>query len=193
MSLEAEPLDYGRTAPSMESERGLKAQRLDAVIGLGANLGARRSALEGAVQRIVKLGEVVAVSSLYETAPVGGPQQPAYLNAALRLHYGGSPRELLGALLEIERDAGRERRERWGPRILDLDILWLEGVLCSEPGLSVPHPSLRERAYALCPLLDVAPDASDPSDAVLYRQVLADLGRAGVTELQRLWVSVSGP
>ena len=177
----------------MESERGLKAQPLDAVIGLGANLGGRRAALEGAVRRFTKLGEVVAVSSLYETAPVGGPPQPAYLNAALRLHYGGSPRELLAASLEIERDAGRERRERWGPRLLDLDILWLDGVVCSEPGLSVPHPRLRERAFALCPLLDVAPDARDPSDGALYRRVLADLGRTGVVELERGWVSYEDP
>lgn len=180
----------------MESERGLKAQRLDAVIGLGANLGERRATLEGAVRSIAKLGEVVAVSALYETAPVGGPQQPAYLNAALRLRYGGSARELLEALLEVERATGRVRRERWGPRILDLDILWLEGVACSEPGLSVPHPRLRERAFALCPLLDVAPDARDPSDGELYRRVLADLGRTGlapgVVELERGWVSVRG-
>lgn len=171
----------------MESERGLKEQRFDAVIGLGANLGERRATLEGAVRHLARLGEVVAVSSLYQTEPVGGPQQPAYLNAALRLHCSGSPRGLLGALLEIERDAGRERRERWGPRILDLDILWVEGVVCSEPGLSVPHPRLRERAFALCPLLDVAPDASDPSDGALYRRVLADLGRSGVVELERGW------
>lgn len=172
----------------MESERGLKAQRLDAVIGLGANLGERRAALEGAFGHIAELGEVVAVSALYETAPVGGPQQPEYLNAALRLFFDGTPRELLGALLVIERDAGRERRERWGPRILDLDILWLDGVICSEPGLTIPHPRLRERAFALCPLLDVAPDARDPSDGAPYRRVLADLGRDGVVELERAWV-----
>ncbi len=164
-------------------------QRLDAVIGLGANLGERRATLQGAVRRLAALGEVVAVSSLYETDPVGGPPQPAYLNAAIRLGYEGSPAQLLSALLAIERDAGRERRERWGPRLLDLDILWIRGVVCSEPGLAVPHPSLRERAFALRPLLDVASDARDPSDGTLYSRVLDDLGATGVAELEQGWAA----
>jgi 2-amino-4-hydroxy-6-hydroxymethyldihydropteridine diphosphokinase len=164
-------------------------QRLDAVIGLGANLGDRRATLQGAVRRLAAIAEVVAVSSLYETVPVGGPPQPAYLNAAIRLSYEGSPRALLAALLAIERDAGRERRERWGPRILDLDILWIRGVVCSEPGLAVPHPRLRERAFALYPLRDVAADARDPSDGMFYTRVLDDLGAAGVAELEQSWVA----
>jgi len=176
----------------MESERGMTVQRLDAVIGMGANQGRPRANLVRAVRRLESTGEVVAVSSLYETAPVGGPPQPNYMNAALRLGYEGVPRQLLDALLEIERAAGRQRRERWGPRVLDLDILWIQGVVYDEPGLSLPHPRLRERAFALRPLLDVAPEAIDPRDGTPYRRVLADLGLGGVARLAEHWLQEPG-
>jgi len=133
-----------------------------AVVGLGSNLGDRDGALRGAVDALAATPgvEVVDRSPTYETAPVGGPPgQGPFLNGAVLLRTRLGPRPLLDRLLAIERGLGRRRRERWGPRVIDLDLLWMEGVAVDEPGLTVPHPRLLERAFALGPLLDVLPDA----------------------------------
>lgn len=138
---------------------------LIAGIGLGANLGDREATLESAVARLAATAGVIVerTSPIYETAPVG-PPQPSYLNAAVRARTTLDPEALLDTLLAIEAAHGRVRRERWGPRTLDLDIL----VLCEpatlalrawrSPRLTVPHPHLLERAFALAPLLDVIPE-----------------------------------
>jgi 2-amino-4-hydroxy-6-hydroxymethyldihydropteridine diphosphokinase len=139
------------------------------VIGLGANLGDRVATFESALTRMAQWGSLQAVSRLFETAPVGGPVQPDYYNAAACLLTRLPPRDLLRELLGIERKHGRIRDKRWGPRPLDLDILWLEGVVVAEPGLQVPHARLTERAFALIPLLDVVPDARDPVSGQAYR------------------------
>jgi 2-amino-4-hydroxy-6-hydroxymethyldihydropteridine diphosphokinase len=136
---------------------------LDIVVGLGSNLGDRLAHLRAAVSSIERGFEVRACSSVYETAPVG-PPQPDYLNAAVRLWVMSTPETVLEALLAIERADGRVRTadNRWGARTIDLDILWIAGLALSSPTLTVPHPRLTERAFALLPLLDVAPDAVDP-------------------------------
>lgn len=136
-----------------------------AIIGLGANLGERLHTLECAVRSLARVAHirVVRVSPVYETKALG-PPQPNYLNAAVRIETELEPEALLDALLEIEIAQGRVRRERWGPRTLDLDIL----VLC-DPNtrelaryeterLTIPHPQLLERSFALAPLLDVMPE-----------------------------------
>jgi 2-amino-4-hydroxy-6-hydroxymethyldihydropteridine diphosphokinase len=161
---------------------------IDVVIGLGANLGDPEAALRNAVRGLVGLGRLTAVSGLYRTDPVGGPSQPDFFNAAARLCFPGSTSQLLSQTLALEREAGRERRERWGPRTLDLDILWIPGGTVSEVGLVVPHPRLRERAFALQPLLDVAPDAVDPVDGAAYRGVLDRLGAVGIELVRRDWM-----
>jgi 2-amino-4-hydroxy-6-hydroxymethyldihydropteridine diphosphokinase len=155
----------------------------DCVVGLGSNLGDRRATLRSAVHACASLGCVDRVSALYATAPVGGPRQPEYLNAAILLRTDLDPPELLERLRHLEIAAGRERRERWGPRTLDLDILWIRGRAWIGATLSVPHPRLQERAFALVPLLDVAPDAEDPGGGVPYLQVLATLDRTGVRKV----------
>ena len=158
----------------------------DCVIGLGSNLGDRAEILRRAVVELAALGELRGVSALYETEPVG-PPQPTYLNAAVRLVTALDLPRLLDALLAIERRLGRERRERWGPRTLDLDILWAcSGVFESE-ALTVPHPRLNERAFALLPLLDVTPEAIDPRSGEPYGAVLERCSRSGVRELSRAW------
>ena len=130
------------------------------VIGLGANLGAREASFHAALDLLADTPgvEVEALSSLYDTAPVG-PPQPRYLNAAVRLRAALDPERLLDRLLAIERVLGRDRvrEERWGPRTLDLDILWASTGPVRTPRLEVPHPRLLERPFALAPLLDVAP------------------------------------
>ncbi|MBX3271339.1 MAG: 2-amino-4-hydroxy-6-hydroxymethyldihydropteridine diphosphokinase [Sandaracinaceae bacterium] len=129
------------------------------VVGLGSNLGSREAFLCAAVRLLEgQAGLVVeARSALYETPPVG-PPQPDYLNAAVRLETSLHPREVLPSLLAIEARLGRVRREPWGARTLDLDILYWAGGVVDEPGLRVPHARLSERSFAIAPLLDVAPE-----------------------------------
>jgi 2-amino-4-hydroxy-6-hydroxymethyldihydropteridine diphosphokinase len=160
------------------------------VIGLGANLGAPELALRRAAAELSSWGAGSRVSRLYKTSPVGGPPQPDFLNAALRFSYPGSLRSLLERLRQVEAAAGRVRRERWGPRSLDLDILWASGIAVNAPDLIVPHPRLRERAFALRPLLDVAPGAVDPLDGVPYALVLAEIGSVGVEALDAAWADM---
>lgn len=148
---------------------------MKAVIGLGSNLGERRAVLASAASEVERLGSPGARSALYETLPVG-PPQPLFLNGALVLETALGPLALLDALLDIERRLGRIRAERWGPRLIDLDILWTDAGAFDSPRLLVPHPELRRRAFALRPLLDVAPDAKDPADGAAYARVLAALG-----------------
>jgi 2-amino-4-hydroxy-6-hydroxymethyldihydropteridine diphosphokinase len=123
-----------------------------AFIGLGSNLGDRRAYLRSAVDQLRTAGDVRAVSPLYETEPVGGPpRQQNYLNLVVELQTADSPRTL-------EASAHREQAERWGPRTLDADVLWVEGDLVDDPDLVVPHPRMWERRFVLAPLADLAPD-----------------------------------
>jgi 2-amino-4-hydroxy-6-hydroxymethyldihydropteridine diphosphokinase len=114
------------------------------------------------------------------TAPVGGPPQPEYFNAAARVAFDGEPEALLDALLAIEARLGRVRAERNGPRTIDLDVLWIEGVAHQSARLEVPHPRLRERAFALVPLLEVAPGARDPRSGETYAAPPGDVRVAEV-------------
>ena len=135
---------------------------MDLVLGLGSNLGDRLANLREAVASISKLAGVIVVarSKVYETDPVGGPEQGAFLNAAVRVECTLAPIALLDALQAIEHDLGRVRTVRWGARTIDIDVLWIaDGTTIADPRLEVPHPSLHERAFAVLPLLDVAPDA----------------------------------
>ncbi len=130
-----------------------------AFIGLGSNLGDRRALLRAAVAALAERGDVAAVSDVYETQPVGGPDgQGPYLNLVVELATEDAPRRLLERCQELEQAAGRERSERWGPRTLDADVLWVEGRQVEEPDLSVPHPRLWERRFVLAPLAELAPD-----------------------------------
>lgn len=132
-----------------------------AVLGLGGNIGDTRKLLADALVALAAHPDirVVAVSALYETPPWGKTDQPPFLNAAVRIETALPPRRLLEAILEIERDLGRERTERWGPRTVDIDILLFGTGPVDEPGLHIPHPHLHERAFALAPLIDVMPEA----------------------------------
>lgn len=130
-------------------------------IGLGSNLGDRLSFLQGAVDGLAGAGcEVLAVSRVYETEPVGGPDQGSYLNAAVAVATERGPRDLLALAHDLEAAAGRVRGERWGPRTLDVDILRCEGFTSGDPDLIVPHPRMHERAFVLVPLADVDPEVS---------------------------------
>ena len=132
------------------------------VVGLGANLGDRLTTLQAATEALGRIAPLTLVSSVYESDPVGGPPQPDFLNAAVLLTWDRDLLLLLDALQSIENTLGRVRRERWGPRVIDLDILWAEGAILEGPRLTVPHPRLTERAFALVPLLEVCPECVDP-------------------------------
>ena len=160
------------------------------VIGLGANLGDRQRTIELAIRAVAGLPgvELVARSSLWQTAPVGGPPQPDFYNAAVAVRSSLDPVSLMRHLLAIEQQFGRVRGAPNAPRTLDLDLLWIEGTALDSsppagPNVRVPHPRLRERAFALIPLLEVAPGATDPTSGILYALILAEVGTEGVSPL----------
>jgi len=129
-----------------------------AYLGLGSNLGDRLRYLRDAVATLSEVGRT-RVSSVYETAPVGGPEdQGPYLNLAVELRTDRTPRDLLGVCHRLEAAAGRVRDVRWGPRTLDVDVLWVEGATVAEPDLEVPHPRMWERRFVMAPLHELAPD-----------------------------------
>lgn len=141
-----------------------------AFLGLGSNLGDRERYLRRAVDA---MDDVVATSGLYETEAVGGPDQGAFLNVVVQLETDMTGRELLGLCRRLEGEAERVREVRWGPRTLDVDVLWIDGVTVREPDLIVPHPRMRDRAFVMVPLGELAPDLvegwSDPAVGAIRR------------------------
>jgi 2-amino-4-hydroxy-6-hydroxymethyldihydropteridine diphosphokinase len=148
------------------------------VIALGANLGEPVEALREAVVRLAELGELAAVSPVYRTKPIGYADQPDFLNAVALLRTELEPEPLLDALHAIEDDLGRVRTVRFGPRTLDLDLVWYEGVARAEGRPLLPHPRAHEREFVLRPLCDVAPDVELHGRPA--RDWLAELGAQGV-------------
>ena len=138
-----------------------------AFLGLGSNVGDRARFLRDA---IATLGESVrAVSDVYETEPMGGPAQGPYLNVVVELDTEMSPRGLLGLCHRLEGAADRVRTVRWGPRTLDVDVLWMDGVELSGPDLEIPHPRMWRRRFVLAPLAELAPDLVD-ADALEHAE-----------------------
>lgn len=146
-----------------------------AYIAMGANVGDRRGNISDALKR---LGEtervrVIRVSELIETAAIGGPEgSPAFLNGATEVRTTLGPDVLLSRLLEIERELGRERREKWGPRTIDLDLLLYGQQVIDQPGLTIPHPLMHERAFVLQPLAQIAPGVLHPTLNLTIQQLL---------------------
>ena len=151
-----------------------------AYIGMGANLGDR---VETFCRAAAVLGErpelhLRAASRVYETAPVGITDQPAFLNAVLQIETDLSARALLDLLLAVEGAFGRVRRERWGPRTLDLDILLYGCAVIQEKGLEIPHPCVHERAFVLVPLCDLTPEGCHPVLKQTFRTLARAVGAA---------------
>jgi len=146
-------------------------------VALGSNLGDRMATLDAAVRALDAdhMTHVMAVSRVYETGPVGGPEQGPYLNALAVLETDRDPYELLDLLMTTEERLGRVRGEHWGPRTADLDLILYDGPPLSSPELTVPHPRARERAFVLVPLADADPFASFP-DGETAVEALARLG-----------------
>jgi 2-amino-4-hydroxy-6-hydroxymethyldihydropteridine diphosphokinase len=153
-----------------------------AFIAFGSNLGDRSGHLRAGKRELeAQAGVVSAQSRVFETEPVGGPDnQGAYLNAVVQLETGLSAHDLLRVLLGIERGRGRERRERWGPRTLDLDVLLYGDQVIHTPDLTVPHPRLHERAFVLEPLSDLVPHHMIPGLNQTVDDLRLSVGSAGV-------------
>lgn len=151
------------------------------VLSVGSNLGDRLVQLQGAVDALADTPglRLTAVSPVYETDPVGGPEQPDYLNAVVVAEGGLSPRSVLERALAVEDAFGRVRDLRWGPRTVDVDVVAVGDLLVDEPDLTVPHPRARQRAFVLLPWLDVDPAAELPG-AGSVAGLLARLDRTGV-------------
>ncbi len=165
-----------------------------ACIGLGSNLGDRMAHLQAAVRALGRLGKILAVSSVYETAPVGLEEQPAFLNAAVQLSTMLAPEALLLELLAIERSQGRDRSQavdapllretlRGGPRTLDLDLLLYEDQILATPRLILPHPALHQRRFVLAPLAEIAPALRHPVLDRALQQLLEALPDAGANRI----------
>jgi 2-amino-4-hydroxy-6-hydroxymethyldihydropteridine diphosphokinase len=136
-----------------------------ALVAIGANLGDRLATMRAAVERIARIGgvRVLAQSSVYDTPPVGPPDQPRYLNAGIALATTREPRALLAELLAVEATLGRERDgTRWTARTIDLDLILFGECVVAEGDLQLPHPRFRERAFVLLPLSEIASEARDP-------------------------------
>ncbi len=164
--------------------------RVEAALGLGGNLGDPVVAFATALRRLETHHAVSLVrpSSVYRTAPWGKLDQPEFLNMAVLVETGLSARALLELCLSLEREGGRERRERWGPRTLDIDILTYGGQTIDEPGLQVPHPRIAERAFVLAPLAEIAPGLmiEGRSVADLLEAVIDDTIRRDPAATERL-------
>ena len=159
------------------------ADRVIAAVSLGGNLGDVRAAFRHALERFsAEPGvEILARSDVYQTAPWGVTDQPAFLNMVALLSLTLSARQLLDLCLATEREQGRVRDLRWGPRTLDLDVLTYGEATINEPGLEVPHPRLAERAFVLVPFAEIAPDLKIGAHSVA--EWLARIDAAGVKRL----------
>lgn len=138
-----------------------------AFLALGSNLGDRHAHLQAAVEFLHRSPglRVRAVSSVYETDPVGGPVQDDFLNAVVEVATSATPHELLAVAQQAEAAAGRVRTEHWGPRTLDVDVVLIDGVELDDPDLTIPHPRWRERGFVLAPMHDLDPTLVDaPAD-----------------------------
>ncbi|MFD3409169.1 2-amino-4-hydroxy-6-hydroxymethyldihydropteridine diphosphokinase [Aquirufa sp. HETE-83D] len=143
-------------------------------LSLGGNLGNTREIFEGAYPHIEKkIGKIAVYSSIYQTEAWGPIPQADFLNQVLLVSTSLKPEACLTELLEIERQFGRERKERWGPRTLDLDILFYGDVIIAAPDLSIPHPRIAERKFILTPLAEIAPLFEDPTSRKSMTALLA--------------------
>lgn len=140
-------------------------------LSLGSNQGDRAANLQAAITQLAGLGKVMAVSSFYETEPVELTAQPWFLNCAVKLETEKMPRQLIAGILAIEQGLGRQRKQKNGPRIIDIDILLFGSSIIELPSLTVPHPSMHQRRFVLEPLAEIAPEARHP----VFRRTVREL------------------
>ena len=155
-----------------------------AAIALGSNLGESLTTLDSAIQALDKTTgvKVINTSKWYKTKPVGRPPQPDYVNGRALLKVELYPHELLKTLLEIEQQFGRVRKEHWGARTLDLDLILYDDLILDSPNLQIPHPRMRERAFVLVPLAEIAPNWIETVSQKTIAQLLEEVDCSGITQ-----------
>ncbi len=158
-------------------------------LGLGSNLGSRCANLRAGVMALLPAVTVLTQSSMYETPPWGVTDQPPFLNMVLRGETGLPPHDLLHILKQIERQLGRVPSMRYGPRLIDIDILFYDDLVLASPELTIPHPLLHERAFVLVPLAEIAPDLVHP---ILNQPVRALLEQVDCSGIRRLESEAAG-
>jgi 2-amino-4-hydroxy-6-hydroxymethyldihydropteridine diphosphokinase len=144
-------------------------------LSLGSNVGDREQNLRDALGRLARVGQVVSISSFYETEPVEVTGQPWFLNCAVALRTARTPQQLMEALLAIEQHMGRQRTQKKGPRTIDIDILLFGGVVVESPELTIPHPAMHRRRFVLEPLTEIAPEARHPGFKQTVQKLLQSL------------------
>src|SRR5215469_8515896 len=154
-------------------------------LALGANIGDRRGNLAAALQRLREVMEIEIVSSIYETEPVGYTDQPRFLNIVCRGKTWLGAEHLLKYAKEIEAAIGRKPSFRNGPRPIDIDILFYDDLLLEQENLTIPHPRMRERAFVLVPLAEIAPEVVDPVSEKTILELLAKISQEGVRRVAR--------
>jgi 2-amino-4-hydroxy-6-hydroxymethyldihydropteridine diphosphokinase len=156
-------------------------------LGFGANLGDRQTTLRSARDLLAPNVELIACSSLYETPPWGLPDQPPFFNAVCEVHTQLSPFELLTYLKRLEQQLGRVASVRWGPRAIDIDILFFDDLVLHSETLVLPHPQLHLRAFVLVPLAELAPQLSHPILAKTAQQLAASARATDVKLVAKHW------
>jgi len=177
-------MNSAQYAKALRAPSAIASGSKPSAIALGSNLGDSRTILENALKTLGNtLGITLkAQSSWYQTAPVG-PPQPDYLNGCALLEVQLTPQELLETLLKIEVQFGRVRQERWGPRILDLDLLLFDDLILETHALQLPHPRMTERAFVLVPLAEIAPNWVEPVSGKAIAQLVQRVDCSGVRRL----------
>jgi len=143
-------------------------------LSLGSNLGDREANLRNAIERLRGVGNPVAISSFYETEPIDVVSQPWFLNCAVKLDTEKMPRQLIAAILSLEQEMGRQRKQQKAPRTIDIDILLFGSSIIEIPSLTIPHPRMHERRFVLEPLAEIAPDARHP----VFKRTIRELREA---------------
>jgi 2-amino-4-hydroxy-6-hydroxymethyldihydropteridine diphosphokinase len=177
--------ERGTAHPKRIEEPVLRAFWRPAYVAIGSNLNQPRERVAEASAYLAALSDtrLVARSPLYRTHPMGPQDQPDYVNAAAGLLTRKSPHDTLDALLDIERRMGRIRGQRWGPRVIDLDLVWMVGTGVDDPGLTLPHPGVSRRNFVLYPLSDIAPTLDIPGHGRVL-DLKRELGGDGISLLE---------
>ena len=160
-----------------------------AYIGIGSNLGDSPSHCEAALSALDELPEIAIArkSSFYKTEPLGLKNQNWFINAVIEIETSLTPEYLLDALLKIEQTIGRVRRKKWGPRVIDLDLLFYENIILKKPGLEVPHPEIANRSCVLIPMAEIQPDFFHPVFNRTIAQLIETIPKK--TDIRRLMIS----
>jgi 2-amino-4-hydroxy-6-hydroxymethyldihydropteridine diphosphokinase len=174
---------YNESAMSDRDEEMLMLHQL--FLGLGSNLGDRWANLQRAVRALADLMVIEAISPVYKTAPWGLKTQPEFLNLCLSTSTVLKPLPLLTEIKKIENRLGRKPSVRWGPRLLDIDILFYDDLILADEQLTIPHPQLAERAFVLAPLADLAPHFQHPQSSLTVEQMLAKVDQTAVYKLPK--------